>query len=101
MKRQKRKNKNRKLAGGGLFVKNKIWTSDGWLKILKTKKDVNFMKNIIKVGDDVIVERGNLPPYFGKLKSIIKQGWYEYGEIETYDGEIKAWDSDVHRLIKL
>lgn len=55
----------------------------------------------IKIGDRVMIDRGKLPAYHGTLKTIVRQGWYEYGEIETDLGELKMWDSDVHRLIKL
>ena len=55
----------------------------------------------IKVGDFVKVDRGLLKPYYGILKTIVKQGWYEYGTVETDSGEIKSWDSDVHKLLKV
>ena len=59
------------------------------------------MNNKYKIGDTVKVDRGRLPPYFGKLLTIVKQGWYEYGEIETSTGDIKMWDSDVHKLVEV
>jgi len=61
------------------------------------KKD----RNEIKIGDNVIVDRGSMPHYVGKLVSIYRQGWWEYGEVDIGFGEIKMWDSDVHRLIRI
>ena len=52
----------------------------------------------MKIGDEVMVDRGSLPSYFGKLVELYRQGWWEYGVVEQADGTFKGYDSDVHVL---
>jgi hypothetical protein len=62
-------------------------------------------KEKIKKGDDVLIDRGSLGRWHGKVKYIRSYGWAMgidcFGTIETALGETHSFDTCVHGIIKL
>lgn len=62
-------------------------------------------KKKIKKGDRVMVDRGSLGSWIGKITYLRQYGWAmgidTFGKIKTDLGEEHSFDTCVHKLIKL